>query len=138
MDMTRFQLLLDAYGADPGRWPAAERAAAEALLAADPTAQAARREALALDAALDLLPTPPVPADLAARIAAAAPLRTPRPANSNRPWPMAMALAASAALGLWLGVAAGPWAGDAAAGDFASLDRQEVAMLAFGPTLDEE
>lgn len=138
MDMARFQALLDAYGASPARWPDAERAAAEAFMAVHPPARAARRQALPFDAMLDTLTPPPLPADLAARIMAAVPDRQPVPvpvaANSNvRPWPMALALAASAAIGLWVGIAAGPLTGNATAGDLASLDQQEVVALAFGP-----
>lgn len=142
MDMARFQALLDAYGAWPARWPEAERAAAEALMAVNPAARAARRQALPFDAMLDTLTPPSLPAGLADRIMAAVPDRAPVPvpvearvaANSNvRPWPMALALAASAAIGLWVGIAAGPLTGNATAGDLASLDQQEVVALAFGP-----
>ena len=35
MTLKRFKQLLDAYGADLARWPAGERVAARALLAAD-------------------------------------------------------------------------------------------------------
>lgn len=52
--------LLAAYGADPMRWPAAERTAAQALLAVteSPRLQAALAEAEALDQALDGLSAP--------------------------------------------------------------------------------
>ena len=39
MDLARFETLADAYGADFRRWPAAERPAAEALLASAPAAR---------------------------------------------------------------------------------------------------
>jgi anti-sigma factor RsiW len=50
--MTReeFESLLLAQGADLARWPAAERAAAEALLARDPAARDLLEEAARLDA----------------------------------------------------------------------------------------
>src|SRR6266702_3414702 len=61
MTLQRLQQLLDAYGADPERWPAEERLAALALLAHSPEAQT-QREQVAHPSA-----------ELAARILAAAP-----------------------------------------------------------------
>ena len=151
MNLRRLEALLDAHGADPARWPAAERAAAQELLAADPAAQKRLHEARRLDRALDRLPPAPAPAaDLAARIRAvalqqnplaapAAPAPAPIPANGNRaPWRFTAALAASALIGLWLGFASSPFtvpvtAGDTASIDLAALDQQDVAALAFGP-----
>lgn len=76
MNAERLQALIAAYGADPQRWPQAERAAAQAL-ASDPHASAVLREARALDAALDALP--PVAPDVALRrsILDALPARAP-------------------------------------------------------------
>lgn len=104
MDARRLEALLDAYGADPARWPATERAAAQALLEADPALQVRLEAARRLDRALDRLPPAPAPAgELAARIRAAAlatghstghstgrqqgtpPIAPRAPANSNRP-----------------------------------------------------
>lgn len=164
MDMQRLEVLLDAYGADPARWPAAERAAALALLAADPAARAGLEQARQLDRALDALPPAPAPAgDLAARIRVAAqqrdatlqrdsgpaapqpipvagPVADPVPANSNRPaWRFPAALTASALLGLWLGFATGPFPIDSGGTtDLAALDQQDVAVLAFGPFADTQ
>ena len=53
MQRVRLQRLIEAYGADPARWPAAEREAAERLLAASPDLTAAVNEARRLDGALD-------------------------------------------------------------------------------------
>jgi hypothetical protein len=73
MDEARFQALLDAYGGDPRRWPADERAAAQAFAAAQPRSQALLDAARALDSALDVVDRP-APSDLLARrILAAAP-----------------------------------------------------------------
>lgn len=150
MDMQRLEVLLDAYGADPARWPAAERAAALALLAADPAAQAWLEQARRLDRALDALPPAPAPAgNLAACIRAAAqqrdagpaaPKPIPVPANSNRPaWRFPAALVASALFGLWLGFATGPFPIDSGGTiDLAALDQQDVAVLAFGPFADAQ
>lgn len=77
MNLKRLAELLDAYGADPARWPADERAAALALLAADARARAMQAQARALDDWLATdLPTPPGDV-LRARILAS----TPTPAD---------------------------------------------------------
>lgn len=55
-ELQRLAAVLEAYGADPARWPAAERASLTALTAADPRAAALVAEARALDR---LLATPP-------------------------------------------------------------------------------
>lgn len=52
MKLDRFRTLVDAYGADPARWPARERLAAEALLAGNEQARAALNEAATLDRVL--------------------------------------------------------------------------------------
>lgn len=49
MDLERLSVLIDAYGVDPRRWPAQERQAAEALLAASAAAQERLRGAARLD-----------------------------------------------------------------------------------------
>jgi hypothetical protein len=53
MQLARFTEVLDTYGADPQRWPAADRDAALALLADSQVARAQQQEAALLDAALD-------------------------------------------------------------------------------------
>jgi ferric-dicitrate binding protein FerR (iron transport regulator) len=52
MSLERFSAIVDAYGADPARWPARERAAAQAFAANAPQAQALLADAEALDRAL--------------------------------------------------------------------------------------
>lgn len=86
MNSERLQHLIDAYGADPARWPPAERAA----LAAQPLSASLVRalsEAAALDQTLSTLPQPELPATLAARVLAAAPQaarqRPPAPQRSG-------------------------------------------------------
>lgn len=74
MTLNRFRRLLDAYGADLARWPAAERQAARALIAADPRARQARDETAELDAMLDrFAPEPVSPARVAAALRALPP-----------------------------------------------------------------
>lgn len=52
MTIEEFETLLLAHGANPARWPAERRAAAEALLAQDEAARALLVEAERLDAAI--------------------------------------------------------------------------------------
>jgi len=75
MTMERLEAVLAAYGAQPARWPADEREAAEALIAASDAARGAFADAARLDAALDAA-APPPPADrLAWRLRALMPHR---------------------------------------------------------------
>ncbi|MGE5517204.1 MAG: hypothetical protein ACM31D_15475 [Bacteroidota bacterium] len=65
-----FRELLDRFGGELSRWPARERATADALLEHSPEARSLLAEAARLDAALAA--TPKAPAGLADRIVAAA------------------------------------------------------------------
>ncbi|MDP3295172.1 MAG: sigma factor [Nevskia sp.] len=87
MNLERFAVIVDAYGADPRRWPAAERDAAQTFVASDAQAAVLLTEALALDASLDALPTPE-PAGAALRRAA---MPLPITARSSR-WQELLAL----------------------------------------------
>jgi anti-sigma factor RsiW len=106
MDVRRLDELLDAYGADPRRWPEGERAAAEALLASSPALRAHVDETARLDALLDALPAEPAPSPrLRAQVLASSP-RRPR---SVRRMLVAAALPLAAGLLLWFsGPADGP------------------------------
>ncbi len=68
MKPARLIELLDAYGANPLRWPKAERAAASQLLASSAEARALREQAALLDASLDQFEVAPASALLRARI----------------------------------------------------------------------
>lgn len=122
-NLTRLVEVLDTFGADPSRWPAAERAVLEALVRTDKSAAQLFVEAKALARVMDAAPALRASAALSARIVAAAledPARTAtvvpfeltrgqtRQTFSIRRaasmWPAA-ALAASFALGLYMGVA---------------------------------
>ena len=56
MTLERLRALIAAYSSKPAKWPAAERAAAEALLARSSEARAALAEAEPLDTLLDAVP----------------------------------------------------------------------------------
>jgi hypothetical protein len=64
MSEERFAVLIGAYGANPARWPAAERDAAERLLRSSTSAQALAAEARRLDQSLVPTGPEPVPASL--------------------------------------------------------------------------
>jgi hypothetical protein len=106
MSLARFASILDAYGAAPRRWPATERAAAEALLAGSAEARAMLERAAELDRLLDAAEAPaPSPALRAAVLRAA-----PRPRRrSDLPRRLGGRRAAAAALAasLLLGIVAG-------------------------------
>ena len=73
MTPERLRALLDTFGADPRRWPAAERDAARALLDSGPTGWVdARADAALLDRELDVHAIAAPDAALVDRIAAAA------------------------------------------------------------------
>lgn len=97
---TRAAEIIAAYGADPARWPDAERATALHVVAASPALTAALAAARALDADLAAWAQAPltVGADAAAG-AARTVLRRPRPFAR---WAMGTGLAASLAAGLLL------------------------------------
>ncbi len=99
-ELERFQACAEAYGADPRRWPAADRAlhARHAHTAAGAAILAA---AARTDDFLDAWPSDAAPDDLAARIAAAA--LDERPRRMRRAAWSAAAFAASAVLGFAVG-----------------------------------
>jgi len=72
----RLQQVLDAYGADPVRWPAGERVGLQAIAAAAPENEAIN--ARQLDNLLDTLPEHEVSVDLSRKILAATPQATAR------------------------------------------------------------
>jgi hypothetical protein len=72
MNAGRFAAILEAYGAEPRRWPASERAAAEAF-AATPEGRRSLAAAATLDDALLAHAVPPPGPELRARVLAARP-----------------------------------------------------------------
>jgi hypothetical protein len=108
MNLDRFAALVDAYGGSPARWPEAERAAAEALLATSAEARRMAQEADTLDRLLDQTETAPATRALQDRIlaslgtSAAAPRRL--PSFSFTRWIPAGAIACSLALGILAGL----------------------------------
>lgn len=111
MSIERFEALLDAYGADSRRWPAAERDPGLALVADDVRARALLAEARALDRGLDACPAPQVSPELRARVLASAPApsRAARWAVAGwaRVWTPGAGLVAAGVAGLMFGAALG-------------------------------
>ena len=156
MPLSRFQALLDAYGAAAGRWPEEERTAALALLARSPAARQARDAAARLDALLNRVPAEPPSAALVERVLAAAPVGVPAPpaargqhrrgigrrlaASLGQVWPGAAAwqpvtaLATALLLGLAVGYTQPPFDPDAAS----ALDGEGMELLAFGVVSEPE
>lgn len=74
MDIDRFKAILEAYGADPARWPADEREAAASFLCADQEAKSAHDRAAELDALIAPAAITASPSDmLTARLLRAVP-----------------------------------------------------------------
>ena len=155
LSLERFADLVDAYGARPERWPAAERPAALALLTDSGEARALRDQAETVDTLLDqALVQDPSPA-LAERILAAAPLYsssamgpTVREGITDRvrhwlrrtlpkttDWRDVTALATSLLVGVALGYLT-PLAGNADGWTEAEL--QAVDAFAFGALVSED
>lgn len=99
MKAERFKAIVEAYGANPKRWPEAERARAQAF-AALPEAVALLAEARRLDAMLDGSDEA-APVNLVFVRGAVASAPTPQAALTWRPY---AAMAACALLGLALGL----------------------------------
>ena len=112
----RLKRVVAAYGAEPRRWPEADRAALAHLIE-DASGEPWMREAGTVDSLLDGLPEPRMREDLASEIIMAARSTAQAEAGrvveiSARPgsltrltglWGQAALLAASLAAGLWLG-----------------------------------
>lgn len=106
MDLTRFEALAEAYGADLRRWPAAERDAADALMAAQPqSARAILADAEGLDDLLAASRPPVVSQALREAVLAAAP--RPRPRRSALGfWLSGAGFATAAVAGMLVGASA--------------------------------
>jgi len=115
MMLWRFRRLIEAYGADPARWPPPERAAALALLATSAQARSALEDVRRLDALLAADRRPAADASLAASVVTRATAQPQdRAERSNRRlepggwslprlWPQAAGLLAAALLGFAIG-----------------------------------
>lgn len=145
MGLTRLKDMIDAYGAEPGRWPAGERAAAQALLRQSAEARALQDDARRLDRALDLMPGVGPSTALAGRILGATPASRGAWAlwrivwPFERPWRPVAAWASAAAFGLLLGMVtppAGLLAEDGTEVAYAQIDGWAFGEFAEPDTLE--
>ena len=134
MDLARLREILDAFGAEPRRWPTAERAAVEALIANSPEAASLHEDAAALDMLMDLSAPPDPSPELMARILADRESAGWRAAlwPFGPVWQPVSAMAFAAVLGIAIGAAAP----DIVIPDFGDSAIAEVESLAFGPALN--
>jgi len=134
MTLERFKSLIEAYGADPARWPEAERSDAVGFVEASADARRILEEAALLDRVIDLASTTPVTPQLQAKImaafveAAAAPARKASGFGGLLPGTPRWVPAAAFVLSLALGLGAG-----ALVPTLAGLDAPvDAALLALG------
>ena len=127
MGLERFERLVEAYGADPRRWPEAERAAAEAFLAGNAEARARMAAAAELDRLLALAPAIEPSDLLRQRVLRAAPTRS---TIGPFGWLSGAGWAAAAAAGVLVGVSLGQQMNQSRAAD-------EILEQASGWSADE-
>ncbi len=147
MTIERLTEIVDAYGADPLRWPAAERIAAQAFAARDARAAAVVAQAQLLDGLLDAVPAQAPSAALTARVLASRPKVSRLRAlwNDLFPgtplWRPAAGLAAALVLGVGVQAAAADRLGLNETGEVITTldDRQtDIAPLSGGTAISEE
>jgi hypothetical protein len=145
MNVERFTHLLDAYGSDPKRWPAAERDEAMLLLQTSDVARGALLNAEQLDAVLSAGPALSdgfdAPSQELLRRVAEVPVRHPRLLERTAWWPFerayasVLALAAAVMFGVFVGDLTFPADGGTVLSEGASElsedDVDELAELAF-------
>lgn len=110
MTLDRLTALADAWGGDLRRWPLADQAEAERLLATDPAARAVLDAAATFDALLSASPRPQASTALRDRVIAAATGAGLKPRPARRFWLDRLVLASGAG-----------WAAAACAGVIAGL-----------------
>lgn len=133
--LERFEALLDAYGAEPERWPSAERDAAKALLESDARAHALHQAALALDSQLERVEVDEPSARLRARVLEI-PIRHPREhavlhAPRYSGWRLSLLALVPCVLGFFSGAL---WLNHADSGEDDTWN--DVAQMAFLTDLD--
>lgn len=122
----RFAALLDAYGAEPRRWPEGERQAALEYLMASRGARRLRDDAAALDGLLDAVPPARPSAGLRERVLANAPAR-----RGGHTRLVAGALAASLLLGFVAGATLQQPVIEGEGGDFLQLAQLDDSFQDF-------
>lgn len=145
LDLDRFHTIVDAYGADPSRWPEAERTAALSLLASSSESKATVDEAAQLDRMLDRVPMLQ-PSPQLERIVAAIPESNSSTSSSYElgNWLSTVSLSAvwktavAATLAVVLGIITGVATLDPIDDSTSSADWEDFASLAFVSDMDQE
>jgi hypothetical protein len=140
MDLSRFKMILDAYGSDPDHWPTDEKQQALTLLSKSSKAKELQQIASKLDLLLDTFHVPEPSPELMAKIL----MQTPSSySQSNRTywlswfpfeqlWQPATVLAFSAFLGIMVGTQLPPPPTEHV--HMASL-QMDMEQWAYGPSL---
>ena len=140
VELKRLRAIVDAYGADPARWPRPEREGALRLLARSPEAAGYRDRAREVDALLDLATAYEPAPGLLARVLARPARRRANLFEELWPfgpiWRPALGMAAAIVLGVAAGLVAPPPFVNGAAADISLGD--DIDALAFGPALELE
>jgi len=142
LGQVRFRALVGSYGADPARWPAAERQAAEELAATSSEAALFLAEQRRLDEILDRAEDV-APSTALLRRVAEIPVRQATPESPRAWWPFGRfrhavtALAATAAMGAILGIAVPETVPNEKA-DSSDASWDDFSTLALGVDLSEE
>ena len=136
MERERFERMIEAYGADPARWPEGERAVGLRMATRKDLADRLKSER-ALDAKLDAWKAEGPSLELRARLAASVPGGRSSMGRLKRWWWPSAGLAAACAAGVMAGVNLG------GAGLFPTSDRDAEALMSsfdgvavFGSPLD--
>lgn len=145
MELERLRELIDAYGADPHRWPEGEREEAAVFAEGSPEAQRLQAEARRLDAVLAQAPDPALSPTLGTKILALADTPQDRPGsaailpfrlNPSFLLPRLTSLAAAGILGFMVG---GSMVGESNyPGTNSEDNRVDISALIYGTDLEEE
>jgi hypothetical protein len=145
LDIERFRTIVDAYGADPSKWPEAEREAALLLLASSSEAVAIVDQAAQLDRVLNQAPMVQPSPELE-RIVSSIPERSlsmpTRPGLDERrtvfPFATLWKSAVAATFAVILGFITGAATVEPLDMSNSSTDWEDFTSLAFVPDLDQE
>jgi hypothetical protein len=128
--------VLDAYGADPARWPAEEAAGVAQWIAGDADVAAAGQQARSLDAALAQWPEADYSGDDIERVIAAAAVKA-QPARRPWMWAGGGLLAASLALAAVLGPQLrAPAPAQTQVAELQSVTDQDLYQMVFSASAD--
>lgn len=145
LTLKRFREIVESYGATPGRWPEAERAAARALVKTTPEARKIAESQARIDRALSAVPRPAAADAAFLKRLGTIPHRDSRgakPRAGKAPLfavfgvksliPQGLAIAAAGAFGIWLGLHSG------LAGPQTVVEIDAGSYFAYNPDLEKD